>query len=125
MTTWKRLRARRCARRYTTIQDDTRRYKTIYDDTRRYKTIQDDIRRWRERPPEHITRHNSGHNNDEHNSGHNDNEHNSGHNYGGNDHRRAYQNTGMTSTAEGHQRLASISILPVCTTITIIAPQGR
>ena len=89
---------------------------TIYDDTRRYKTIQDNIRQWRERPPEHITRHNSGHINDEHNSGHN---------YGGNGHRRAYQNTGMTSTAEGHQRLASISILPVCKTITIIAPQGR
>jgi hypothetical protein len=46
-----------------------------------------------------MTRHNSGHDDDEHNSGHNsghnDSEHNSGHNSGhydgGNGHRRAYE----------------------------------
>ena len=64
---------------------------TVHDGTRRYTTIHDDTRRWRERLPEHMTRHNGGHDDDEYNSGHNNSEHNSGHNHGGNGHRRAYQ----------------------------------
>jgi hypothetical protein len=75
--------------------------------------ILDDTRRWRERPPEHMTRHNGGHGDDEYNSMHND---------GGNGYRRAYQ---ARAWQEGHQREASISILPIYMTITITVPQGQ
>jgi hypothetical protein len=69
----------------------------ILDDTKPYKMME-------ERPPEHTTSHNGGHDDDEYNNRHND---------GSNRLSQGISSTSMTSTAERHQRLASISILPV------------
>jgi len=70
-----------------------------------------------------MTWHNGGHDDDEYNSGHNDSEHNSRHHNGGNGYRRV--NHWHDKHGRGIPKAGFISILPVCTTITITVPQGQ
>ena len=74
------------------------------DDTRRYKTMERAATRTYDKD---------------------DDKYNNRHNDGSNMVSQSISSTSMTSTADGYQRLASSSILDVCTTITITVPQGQ